>query len=145
MNVKVEINSLYDKLQVILRTNKITEEVEEIKTILETYKRSLNGYRNDKITILQLNDIYSVYAYNQKIFAKTENGEYLLKMRLYEAEEILIKYHFLKISRSEIININKIKEIEYLYRGLVKIIFISGESTFVSRRFVGQLKNKLGV
>jgi len=63
-----------------------------------------------------------------------------LKMRLYEAEAILTKHQFIKISRSEIINITKIKKVEYLYSGLIKILFISGDSTFVSRRFVSQLK-----
>jgi DNA-binding LytR/AlgR family response regulator len=58
---------------------------------------------------------------------------------------MLIKHQFIKVSRFEIINVTQIKEIENLYSGNIKIIFKYGESTFVSRRFVSQIKRKLGI
>lgn len=145
MKVKVEINSLHSEVHVILRANEITQEVEDIKKILESYNNVLMGYRDDNTVLLQFNEIYRVYTENQKVFAITNSGKYLLKMRLYEIESMLTKHQFIKVSRFEIINVMEIKEIENLYSGNIKIIFKQGESTFVSRRFVSQIKRKLGI
>jgi len=145
LKVKVEINSLHSEVHAILRANKITQEIEDIRNMLESYNRVLMGYRDDNMVLLQYNEIYRVYTENQKLFAMTSSGKYLLKMRLYEIETMLIKHQFIKVSRFEIINVTQIKEIENLYSGNIKIIFKYGESTFVSRRFVSQIKRKLGI
>lgn len=84
MKVKVEINSLYSELNVILKASEITQEVEDIKNLLESYNRVITGYRDDRTVLLQFNEIYRVYTENQKVFAITNSGKYLLKMRLFE-------------------------------------------------------------
>lgn len=145
MKVKVEINSSHSEVNVILRASEITQEVEDIKNMLESYNSVIMGYRDDNTVLLQFNEIYRVYTENQKVFATTSSGKYLLKMRLYEIENMLTKHQFIKVSRFEIINIMEIKEIENLYSGNIKIIFKHGEITFVSRRFVSQIKRKLGI
>ena len=84
MKVKVEINSLHSEVNVILRASEITQEVEDIKNMLESYNSVIMGYRDDNTVLLQFNEIYRVYTESQKVFAITSSGKYLLKMRLYE-------------------------------------------------------------
>lgn len=145
MKVKVEINSLYSDTYIILRSNNMSPEVEDIKNMLESYDKVLKGYKDDNVILLQYNDIYRVYSENKKIFAVTNDGKYLIKMRLYEVESMLTKHQFIKISRFEIINVMQIKEMKNLYSGNIEILFKSGESTYVSRRFVSKIKKKLKV
>lgn len=145
LKVKVEINPLYSEVHAILRSNSMNQEIEDIKNILESYNHVLMGYSDDNITLLQYNEIYRIYTENQKVFAVTNKGKYLLKERLYEIEIMLSRHQFIKVSRFEIINVMQIQELENLYSGNIKIIFKYGESTFVSRRFVSQIKKKLGI
>ncbi|MDB2050420.1 LytTR family DNA-binding domain-containing protein [Clostridium perfringens] len=145
MKVKVEINPLYSEVHAILKSNSMTQEIEDIKNILESYNHVLMGYSDDNMTLLQYNEIYRIYTENQKVFAVTNKGKYLLKERLYEIEIMLSRHQFIKVSRFEIINVMQIQELENLYSGNIKIIFKYGESTFVSRRFVSQIKKKLGI
>lgn len=145
LKVKVEINPLYSEVHAILRSNSMNQEIEDIKNILESYNHVLMGYSDDNMTLLQYNEIYRIYTENQKVFAVTNKGKYLLKERLYEIEIMLSRHQFIKVSRFEIINVMQIQELENLYSGNIKIIFKYGESTFVSRRFVSQIKKKLGI
>ena len=140
LKVKVEINPLYSEVHAILKYNSMTKEIEDLKNILESYNNVLMGYSDDNMTLLQYNEIYRIYTENQKVFAITSKGKYLLKMRLYEIEIMLLKHQFIKVSRFEIINVMQIQELKNLYSGNIKIIFKYGESTFVSRRFVSQIK-----
>ncbi|MED9904979.1 MAG: LytTR family DNA-binding domain-containing protein [Lachnospiraceae bacterium] len=57
--------------------------------------------------ILEPASIYRIYSANQKVFAVTDKGEYILRSRLYELESRLEKDNFVRISNSEIINLKK--------------------------------------
>ena len=66
-------------------------------------------------------------------------------MRLYELENILNKKTFLRISKSEIINISKVKSINTNLIGTIIITFFNGNKTYSSRRYISKIKEFLGI
>lgn len=49
----------------------------------------------------------------------TLQGEYAIRYRLYELEEVLDKKQFLRISNSEIVNVKKIRDIDLSITGRI--------------------------
>lgn len=86
-----------------------------------------------------------IYADNGKVLAVTDKGEYVLRLRLYEAEEYLSECRFVRISNSEIINLNKVSHFDLSFTGTICVKLLNGTTTYVSRRYVSKIKKILGI
>jgi DNA-binding LytR/AlgR family response regulator len=144
VEIKIDENCVFPK--VVIYTNEITSEVNElVKRLSEKHPFNLVGYKDEKLEILQPEEIVRIYAEQQKVFAKTDKDVFALKLRLYEVEERLTLDYFVRISNSEIVNFKKVKNLDMGYNGTICIIFKSGDTSFVSRRYVTKIKQYLGI
>ena len=66
-------------------------------------------------------------------------------MRLYQVEEKLTGRRFVRISNSEIINLNKTANFDLSFAGTIQVKLKNGDVTFVSRRYVSEIKKILGI
>lgn len=103
------------------------------------------GFRDGAVTILDENDVMRIYAANGKVYAVQADGEYLLRLRLYELEERLRYDRFVRISNSEIINLKKVKSFDLSLSGTICVVFNDGSNAYVSRRYVTKIKEVLGI
>ena len=95
--------------------------------------------------ILKQEDIETIYSENGKILARCNNELYTLKNRLYELESILNKKVFTRISNSEIVNFNKVENIDFKILGTLIINFKSGNKSYASRRYIPKIKEFLEI
>ena len=79
------------------------------------------------------------------MIAQTDTGEYVLRLRLYEAEQRLNRHSFVRISNSEIINLKKVKGFDLSFAGTICVTLTNGTVTYVSRRYVAKIKQVLGI
>ena len=69
---KIKIDSTVREPKVIVLTDRMTDEVNEIvRKISETEPTMLAGFREDTVTVLDPEEIYRIYAANGKVFAVT--------------------------------------------------------------------------
>lgn len=146
MQIEVKIDSTCQEPKIILYTDKMTEEISLlIKRLSEDSPRILCGFRNDTLEVLDPVDIFRLYGSAGKVFAVTDKGEYMLRLRLYELEERLSKHQFVRISNSEIINLKKVKAFDLSFTGTICVSLSDGSVTYVSRRYVSKIKQVLGI
>jgi len=70
---------------------------------------------------------------------------YSIQEKLYELEERLDEGQFFRISKSEIVNLKKIKRLDLSITGTIKVILSDGTESYTSRRNVTKLKQILGI
>lgn len=146
MQIEIKIDNSCKEPRIIVVTNKITDEINKlVKKLAEDTPQLLTGVQGDVLKILDQHDISRIYATNGKVYAETEDGEYLLRLRLYELEERLDKNDFVRISNSEIINLKKVKVFDLSYTGTICVSFLNGTVAYVSRRYVKKIKQVLGI
>lgn len=146
MQIEIKIDETQKEPKIIILTDKMTKEIDELmKKLSKDKPQIIAGFRNDTLEILEPQSIFKIYSANQKVFAKTENGEYILRLRLYELEERLDNKQFIRISNSEIINLKKVKGFDLSFVGTICVTFLDGTNTFVSRRYVAKIKQTLGI
>ncbi len=146
MQIEINVDENCKELKVIIVAQKVTPEVNNIiKKLSEDTPQMILGFRDDTATILNEADLYRIYSANGKIFAVTDNGEYALRLRLYEVEQRLDKRSFVRISNSEIVNLNKIKSFDLSFVGTICINLTNSTASYVSRRHVSKIKQVLGI
>lgn len=126
------------------RVKKQNELTDKIETLVKEYagESKIVGFTEDEAIILELQKIECVTVIDNKTWAITENGNYLIKNRLYEVEEKLPS-SFIKINKSSVANINKIKKFISTYSGAVNIQFKSGYTDYISRRCLSLVKRSV--
>ena len=72
----------------------------------------ISDIKDDKVELLEQESLVRIYAENGKVFARTENGLYQIKLRLYKLEKRLDNSIFVRISNSEIVNLKKVKSLD---------------------------------
>ena len=102
-------------------------------------------HENGEIVLLEQTEIIRIYAENDRVYAKTKDGSYRLKARLYELEERLNKKMFIRISNSEIINLKEVKKFDLSFSGTICVSMSDKTATYVSRRYVRKIKQVLGL
>lgn len=146
MQIEIKIDENYREPKIIIMTDKMTDEVNDIvKKLSVEQPQLIAGFKDDSVQVLEPLSIYRVYAQSGKVFAETSNGNYLLRLRLYEAEERLEKLSFVRISNSDIINLKKVKSFDLSFAGTICITLSNGTVTYVSRRTVSKIKKLLGI
>lgn len=146
MHVEIKIDDSYQEPKIIILTATMSEEVNHIiQKLSEHTPCIISGSKDGKVTILEQDDLLSIYASHGKVFALTSQGEYILKQRLYEVEEKLNQNQFVRISNSEIIHLKKVRHFDLNFTGTICVELIDGTKTYVSRRYVSKIKKILGV
>ena len=146
MQVEIKIDDSYIEPKILILTAAMTEDVNLILNKLSgNTPQVISGYKNEKIEVIEQEDLIRVYAGSGKVFAVTEKGEYTVRFRLYEIEKRLNHNQFVRISNSEIINLKKVNNFDLSFTGTIRVELTNGTAAYVSRRYVSKIKKILGI
>lgn len=146
MRIEVKIDTTCSEPKVVIVTDKMTDEINDVlKKLSETAPHIIVGFRADTAEPMDQSQIYRIVASEGKVYAVTDEGEYQLRLRLYELENRLDKGSFVRISNSEIINLKRVKGFDLSLAGTICVRLTNGIVTYVSRRYVARIKQVLGI
>ncbi|APU72304.1 hypothetical protein BI355_2010 [Companilactobacillus crustorum] len=145
VRIKLDISADYSEKEIIIKTNKKDDEVEDIIKHLQAVESKfnhLNGYIDETVYSLQLREILFFETNERNVYAHTVDNAFLIHYRLYELEENLPD-DFLRVSKSSILNVNEILSLTRSVTGNLVKFKNTYKQIYVSRRFLKELKNKL--
>lgn len=145
MKVELQIDEKNEEKKIIIQAKEMDDEIKEILEKFSTKKESVKVSLDDDTYILKEHEIESIYTENGKVCVRTKDKIYYSKKRLYEFEKILSKDKFLRISNSEIVNFDEVRNFNTKFINTIYINFYSGYQTYVSRRYVKKIKEFLKV
>ena len=126
-----------------IRCHEETEEVKDIITFVKSRQGKLTGICEGQQYEIPIADVYYVETVDNSVFIYGQNKVYEAKQKLYELEGMLREKYFLRVSKSLVLNLMKIKSIKPALNGRYSAILQSGEEVIISRKYVMQLKSAL--
>lgn len=143
MDVEIEQVGRDKNELVLIRCHAVTEEVREIASFVKSRQGSLSGGKEGRQYEIALPDIYYIESVDGKAFLYTKDQVYETSYRIYELEDRLKSGHFLRISKSMLLNLMKIRSIQPALNGRFAAILQSGEEVIITRSYVKGLKAAL--
>lgn len=143
MNIRIEIIDT-NKPYAVIHTNKITPEVQQAVSLLDTKSELITANDDEKIIIIQPTEIYMIRIENSETIIYCENHKYRSKKRLYELLSLLGK-DFIQISKSAVINLKQIDFVEPSFSGMMKLFLKNKQSEYISRKYLSEFKKCLGL
>lgn len=126
-----------------IRCHEITEEIREIVTFVKTRQGQLTGVMEGRQYEVPVRDVCYIEAVDNKVFLYTQKQVYETRQKLYEMEELLQEKYFLRVSKSLLLNLMKVKAIKPALNGRFLAILQNGEELIISRKYVPALKAAL--
>jgi DNA-binding LytR/AlgR family response regulator len=143
MDVAIEQIGKEKKELVLIRCYAVTEEVREIETFVKSRQGMLTGVKDSKQYKVPLPDIYYIESVDGRTFLYTKEQVYETSYRIYELESRLERSHFLRISKSMLLNLLKIRFVKPALNGRFTAVLQTGEEVIISRNYVKKLKAAL--
>ena len=147
IEVNVIVDEKYEETFVNIYTKKETEQIDNIVYSIENASRNkyppIPAYDEENLKFISQRDIYRIKTEGRKVMVETKNVVYTVKGTMARFEEELDSERFFRISQSEIVNLYKVDSFDFSLNGTVGVVFDNGVRSFVARRCIKSLRDKL--
>ncbi len=131
--------------EVIIRCRQIDENILRLKEHIGVFDRKLRVKKEEEYCFVDCLEVLYFEAVSNRTFLYTTQEIYEIQYRLYELETILPERDFMRISKSLIVNMNKIRSLKPELNRTILATMENEEQIYVSRKYVPDLKKRLGV
>lgn len=144
MDVKISKIPENEGELVDIRCHKETDSVREIADFVRSRQGQLTGMLDGRQYAVAVPEIMYIESVDNRTFIYTASSVYESRQRIYELEDILKPKHFLRISKSALVNLMKISSVKPALGGRFSAALSNGEEIIISRKYVADLKKTLG-
>ncbi|MCL2512802.1 MAG: LytTR family transcriptional regulator [Oscillospiraceae bacterium] len=147
MKIRIEIDNTVCEDEVVIKCRQITGSIRKIERFISEEASgapNITLYKNNEEYFLPLDGILFFETGGDFVFAHTADDAFRVKLKLFELEDILSPHSFARISKSAIININRILSIDRNISSASLIQFYkSHKQVYVSRSYYKNLRQRL--
>lgn len=126
-----------------IRCHKVTDDVQEIISFVKSRQGRLSAQKDGQSIEIPVIDIFYAESVDNRVFIYTSKESYEIRLKLYELEEMLKTKSFLRVQKSMLINLMKIRSIKPALSGRYTALLKNGEEIVISRKYVADLKTAL--
>lgn len=145
MKIIIEDIGADEEEAIIIRCRDVDESILHLIKELKLRKEKLTVRQDERILRIEPVDVYYFEAVDNKVFLYLEKNMYETRLKLYELERRFEGTDFLRISKSVILNLAKVKSFYPGFNGRFEALLQNGERVVISRQYVPVLKSKLGL
>lgn len=145
MRIEIDVDDKYANTEVIIRTRKITQEIEKMIALMRMINMQIGVKYNDETYLLDIEKILYIDTVDRKTLVYTEDEIYESDLKLYEIEMELVERDFLRVSKQTIVNLRKVKSLRAEFDRKIRLTLQNGEQIIVSRMYSDELRRKLGL
>ena len=144
MEVEIKIDPERQEPKLIIYAAQDTPELQELARQLERLSLGpVQVWEDERAFLLQQSNFLRFYTEGKGVCAQTAEKTYTVRLRLYELEERLDPLRFVRISNSEIVNLDCVTAIDLSYTGTICMTLNGIVTSYVSRRYVKKIKEAL--
>ena len=143
MQTKVTIIDRQKPELLEIQCHKANDEVREIIAFVKSRQGQLTGIADERQYEIAVADIFYIESVDNKMFIYTKSKVYETRQKLYELEEMLKEKHFLRVSKSTLLNLMKVSAIKPAINSRFTAVLQSGEQVVITRKYVPELKKAL--
>ena len=146
MEVEIRIDPQLQEPKLIICAPERTPELLELARQLAGISLGpIRVWEDDRSFLIPQSDFLRFYTEGKGICAQTVSKTYSVRLRLYELEEQLDPIRFVRISNSEIVNLDRVTAIDLSYTGTIRMTLDNTVTSYVSRRYVKKIKEVLSL
>ncbi|MDO4565510.1 MAG: LytTR family DNA-binding domain-containing protein [Clostridia bacterium] len=145
MQIKLITDCDIPEVEITVRCREADAEIASLMAMLRMQDRKLTGEKDGALHILNPRDILYADTVDNKVFLYAAKDVYETPLKLYEIEERLRAHSFVRASKSQVVNFNRVESVRPDFNGRLSLTMQNGEKLLVSRQYAIQIKKMLEV
>lgn len=145
MKIEILIDKEVPDMKITVTCKQLTPNIEKILATLRMMDNQLTGKKNGETYLLDIKKVLYIESVDRKCFIYTSDEVYESDFHLYEFEEQLEEYGFLRVNKSFLIHMHNIHSLKSDINRKIRITMTNGEQIIASRQYAEELKKRLGV
>lgn len=145
MKIEIFVDEEATDLKISVTCKQLSPDIEKILATLRMMNHQLTARKDTEIYLLDIADVIYIESVDRKCFIYTLDEIYESDFRLYELEQQLEEYGFVRVSKSFLIHLQKIHSLKADINRKIRITMSNGEQIMASRQYADKLKKRLGV
>ena len=152
MKVQLFVSKDLEEPYAEIYTDVLTDNIQKAMVLLENETEEddegiadnsiLAVKKGQDIVLLDFDDIFMIRVEDKQTKVFTEDRDYLVKKPLYQIEESLDS-NFVRVSKTTIVNLRKIKRVAPSLKGMMFIELKNGLKDNISRKYLSDFKSTL--
>ena len=151
MKVNLFVSKDLEEPYAEIYTDALTDNIQKAMVLLENETEDEEGMSDNSIlavkkgqdiVLLDFEDIFMIRVEEKQTKVYAEDKDYLVKKPLYQIEENLDS-NFVRVSKTTIVNLRKIKRVAPSLRGMMFIELKNGLKDNISRKYLSDFKEAL--
>ena len=152
MKVQLFVSKDLEEPYAEIYTDVLTDNIQKAMVLLENETEEddegiadnsiLAVKKGQDIVLLDFDDIFMIRVEDKQTKVFTEDRDYLVKKPLYQIEESLDS-NFVRVSKTTIVNLRKIKRVAPSLKGMMFIELKNGLKDNISRKYLSDFKSAL--
>jgi len=140
--LKITVNQNENEEEsIVINIHQINQMVMDFIKEMQSQNKII-GYIDNEIHMIDLKDIFYIETVEGKIFIFCEKKVFTAKEKIHDLEDLLTS-NFIRISKTMILNIRKIKYFKYAFQSRLEAHLNNGEKVIISRQYATKLKEIL--
>lgn len=139
----VQKGCTWDGVGIIFDMEHFQEVHDVVSMMMQKQEKTIIGRQKDRMYPILISDILYIEGYRKEAYLHTMTNTYRISYRLYEAEALLEQDGFLRVNKSTIVNIRKIKCIIPSLNACYTLEMMDGVCLECSRQYWKQFKKRL--
>lgn len=131
--------------RVVIECARTNADILRLKAHIERFDSRLAATNGEERVFVDTTDILYFETVDERTFLYTENAVLDVKLRLYEIEEKLSSGGFLRISKSVVVNLNRVKSLRPQLNRTILATLDNGERLIISRSYAKRLRDILEI
>lgn len=146
MKFTIEQSSDNNEVEINIKCGQIIDEkLQKLIDQIRLYSFSIVCKKDKEIYQISLKDAYYIESVEEKTFVYLEKEVYESNLKLYELEEQLKNTSYIRVSKSIILNIEKLQSVKPLINGKLEANLKNNEKILINRHYVPEFKKKFGI
>ena len=146
MEVELKLEPGRQEPKVVILAGEDSPSLERLRAHLSGLSLGpITVWRGERALPVRQEEFLRFFADGKGVSAQTAEQTYPVRLRLYELEERLDTTRFVRISNSEIINLDRVTAIDLSLAGTIRMTLEGAVHAYVSRRYVKKIKETLNL
>lgn len=143
MKLIIDQSPEHRDLEITIKCGMIDERLERLIAQIRMMSSAITGRKDGRSYLIRLEDAFYFESIDNKTFVYAESDVYACSQKLYELEQQLAGSLFVRISKSCILNVEKLASVRALLNGKFEAQLSNGEKLIINRHYVQALKEKI--
>lgn len=143
--MKIRILENECELSIDIRCESANERVLKLRDHIELFDRKLCARRDGETHYIRASEALYFESVDERTFLYTDREVFEVNMRLYELEDALSPAGFLRVSKSAVVNLNRISSLRPELNRNIIATMENGERVVISRSYVKKLRSILEI